>query len=618
MALRVIVAENRIMNSIFAPGTSRTCLVRWPITFGSGNSNSLQVLHNGFYANDSTATLNMPNSFDIVSESIEYNSISVPITYAGQRTKTILATDADVKSDAVTPSAFSASSFVQGTVGWYKLEVLLPSDTASIMFSSRKNTSHKTGSQTLYLNKANTTITTGVDAVGVFATSGTAPTTATGQGYCPMFVGNFVSGDPKTIVFAGDSITEGAGDTVSPSPVGVGLGQRVLYGDGTNILAGMNISRSGSFGYNFTTSPGGKLHDLAKYCTHGHLFFGANDFGLTGTNNSLSTFINTERTNATALRAKGVTKILHPALLTRTTAGSGTSEAGQTISGPGWDVGGNAQTFNNTSIAAEIALGTFDYTVNFTVARGTDTTKWFVNGTNNFATGDGTHTTTSMTSLMAPQERAVFDLMETLSVASPFTLNPVTGAAVSSPITSNTITVAGITSSAAISITGAGTYSKNGGAFTSSAGTVVAGDTVAVRITSSGSNSTPVNTTLTIGTESSTFTVTTAAAVVIPEEPEVSELPVVNLLAYSNSAPPTLITLGSEWRQQFRIWSHVSSDPVSLVAGPGYFSLAYTLGIRAGDYILFTKTSRPMSVTLHSVESVIVGGSATISPAITV
>jgi hypothetical protein len=88
----------------------------------------------------------------------------------------------------------------------------------------------------------------------------------------------------------------------------------------------------------------------------------------------------------------------------------------------------------------------------------------------------------------------------------------VTDAALSTVYTSNAITVAGIEDGAApaITITG-GTYSINGGAYTSDAGTVGLGDSVTVRCTSSGSNSTAVNVALTIGGVSDTYTVTTLA-----------------------------------------------------------------------------------------------------------
>lgn len=92
----------------------------------------------------------------------------------------------------------------------------------------------------------------------------------------------------------------------------------------------------------------------------------------------------------------------------------------------------------------------------------------------------------------------------------PFAFAPQTGVALNAVITSNTITVSGINTAAPISVAG-GEYSINGGAFTSASGNVNNSDTVAVRVTSSGSYSTTTNTTLTIGGVSSAFSVTTKA-----------------------------------------------------------------------------------------------------------
>lgn len=91
-----------------------------------------------------------------------------------------------------------------------------------------------------------------------------------------------------------------------------------------------------------------------------------------------------------------------------------------------------------------------------------------------------------------------------------FTFTDVTGATRSTLYTSNTITVAGINAAAPISVTG-GEYRVNGGAWVSSSGTVVNGDTVQVRGTSSGAYSTAVSVVLTIGGVSDSYTVTTGA-----------------------------------------------------------------------------------------------------------
>lgn len=82
---------------------------------------------------------------------------------------------------------------------------------------------------------------------------------------------------------------------------------------------------------------------------------------------------------------------------------------------------------------------------------------------------------------------------------------PVSGTATSAPIT-----VQGINAAAAISVSG-GEYSVNGGAFTTAPGTVIAGDTVRVRVATSANYATPSSATLTIGGVSDTFTATTLA-----------------------------------------------------------------------------------------------------------
>ena len=97
------------------------------------------------------------------------------------------------------------------------------------------------------------------------------------------------------------------------------------------------------------------------------------------------------------------------------------------------------------------------------------------------------------------------------STPNAFTFTDATGVARSTTQTSNQITITGITGSVSVSVSG-GTYSKNGGSYTSSAGTASVNDTFRVRHTSSSSYETAVNTTLTVGTVSDTFTTTTLAS----------------------------------------------------------------------------------------------------------
>lgn len=92
-----------------------------------------------------------------------------------------------------------------------------------------------------------------------------------------------------------------------------------------------------------------------------------------------------------------------------------------------------------------------------------------------------------------------------------FAFTTQTGVALSAATTSNTVTVAGINSAAAIAIVG-GSYSVNGGAYVTGAGTVSNGDTVTVKQTSSASYSTATTATLTVGGVSGAFVSVTQAA----------------------------------------------------------------------------------------------------------
>ncbi|MGQ0503347.1 MAG: PQQ-dependent sugar dehydrogenase [Panacagrimonas sp.] len=93
-----------------------------------------------------------------------------------------------------------------------------------------------------------------------------------------------------------------------------------------------------------------------------------------------------------------------------------------------------------------------------------------------------------------------------------FSFSNVAGVPVSSTQTSNSITVAGINAAAPISVSG-GSYSIGCNAtFTSAASTIVSGQNVCVRHTSSAASGTTVTTTLNIGGVAGSFSSTTAGA----------------------------------------------------------------------------------------------------------
>ncbi len=97
-----------------------------------------------------------------------------------------------------------------------------------------------------------------------------------------------------------------------------------------------------------------------------------------------------------------------------------------------------------------------------------------------------------------------------------FSFAEITDVELSTVIESDPVTISGIDDSVSVSITG-GEFSINGGAFTSGSGTINNGGTIAVRVTSSDSFSTSVDTTITVGGVSGTFRVTTLAEDITPE-----------------------------------------------------------------------------------------------------
>jgi hypothetical protein len=96
-----------------------------------------------------------------------------------------------------------------------------------------------------------------------------------------------------------------------------------------------------------------------------------------------------------------------------------------------------------------------------------------------------------------------------------FSFTDVTDAELDTEQVSNIITVGGINTTTPISVTG-GEYAINGGAYTAVAGSVVNGDTVTVRHTSSADEDTDTDTVLTIGGIADTFTSTTLTTAAPP------------------------------------------------------------------------------------------------------
>jgi OmpA-like transmembrane domain len=124
-------------------------------------------------------------------------------------------------------------------------------------------------------------------------------------------------------------------------------------------------------------------------------------------------------------------------------------------------------------------------------------------------TAASTYNTTVTTVLTIGANSSSFNVTTGAEPVLQGTFTPVTGATTSSTQTSNSITVTGITSPAAISVSSGAQYSINGGAFTSTPGTVQAGDRITLQVTAPSAYNTTGTATVTVGGVIATFSVST-------------------------------------------------------------------------------------------------------------
>lgn len=174
-----------------------------------------------------------------------------------------------------------------------------------------------------------------------------------------------------------------------------------------------------------------------------------------------------------------------------------------------------------------------------------------------------------------------------------FSFTDVTNQAVNALITSNTLTITGIGGNPTpVSVTGSGSpqISINGGAWTTS-GTILAGQSLVVRLTSAGTSSTARSATVTVGNTSDTWSVTT-----IPQDSTPNAFDFTNL---TNQLFSTLVT------SNVVTITGIGPDPVNVsISGGGspQFSVAggawVTSGtIANGQTLQLRMTTSPSSNT---------------------
>jgi len=177
----------------------------------------------------------------------------------------------------------------------------------------------------------------------------------------------------------------------------------------------------------------------------------------------------------------------------------------------------------------------------------------------------------------------------TLNMVTPFAFTSLTDQLLSTVLSSNVVTISGLASIGDITID-SGEYRINGGAWVSSAGTVVNGDTVQVRQTSSGSESTETIITLTVAGYDAPFSVTTGTTVVEAFEFEdltgqpISTLTESNLITVVGATIPVTISVtGGQYSRNGSVYTSV----------PGT--------VRQGDTVRVRQTSSATATTTTDV-----------------
>jgi len=354
---------------------------------GSGDATGVALNLPAWYTpNTNTGTgTNLGNDINIIEASLQTTTTSAPVTFSGNRTG-VVTNGSNLISDMITPTAlgFTGGVIPVGTVLFFKMKATVPTN-GSIPTSPR-NLYGQSNLSGWFYDSTQTTVPS-VDSLANSTTgyTGTAPVSA-GNLYAPILIGIFKDATIKSYAAWGDSIESGYND-LNPGYLGGGFFQRALALFPTP-AASINFGISGALSTSLITDA--RILAYFKYVPDGlHVMVGTNDFGISTPPTAASIISNID---AFVARYKGATgvkagvKASISRLLPRTTStDSFVTEANQTINA-NWNPGQVVAQFN-----ALITTTKYDSVVVNDAVRGTDVSKWIVNGTANSQTGDGTH-----------------------------------------------------------------------------------------------------------------------------------------------------------------------------------------------------------------------------------
>lgn len=354
---------------------------------GSGDATGLALNFPGWYApNTNTGMVtNIGNDINIIEVSLQTSTTSAPVMFSGVRTG-VIPNGGNLISDMVTPSAlgFTGGVIPVGTVLWLKGKATIPS--GGKVPASPRNLYGQSNLAGWFYDSTATTVPS-VDSLANSTTgyTGTKPIDA-GNLYAPILIGTFSNSATKVYAGWGDSIESGYND-LNPGYLGGGFFQRALALFPTP-AASINFGISGATSPSLSTDS--RIQALFKYAPDGlDVMVGTNDFGISSPPTASSIIANIDKfiafyKGATGVKS-GVKAVVHRLLPRTTSTDSFVTEANQTIN-QNWNPGEVVAQFN-----ALITTTKYDAILTNDVVRGTDVSKWIVNGTANSQTGDGTH-----------------------------------------------------------------------------------------------------------------------------------------------------------------------------------------------------------------------------------
>ena len=294
---------------------------------------------------------NLPAS--IIRVAVECNGVSVPVTFGGNRSVTIPASQIKLESDDILPSSFGLTKFDVGQELFTWVEAVAEPSLNRIILAGRYNPS--LNHRLLQYNPANTSVN--FDSVGPLVVTGTdfnewaLPAGAPLNEIASTIIGVFEGSDKPVWAAIGDSIVAGVGETNGSKNDISGFFQRSMFDSDmiSNPVANFKFAVSG-YRYSQFVQYLTQLQVWLAYANRSLDELGTNDFDASGSAITVAQAQTYAGQIWTLLGNSGIppSKRLRTELLVRVSSSTDgyTTEAGQTISGAGWDAGGNVELFN--------------------------------------------------------------------------------------------------------------------------------------------------------------------------------------------------------------------------------------------------------------------------------